>query len=104
MGMAFETYISFVKYKFSFLGSFYMKSCPNSPGVPIILIINGSINLLLCTVESVKKNINTKSDIIPKFQHFITALKIASTFGFFVCKCLKTEVTQNKIKIYARFY
>jgi len=63
-------------------GSVYAHDCPREPGIPVILIVNGSILLTLSIIEGVRRNINNESNIIPKLNIITTTLKIASTVAF----------------------
>ncbi|XP_054157401.1 uncharacterized protein LOC128955753 [Oppia nitens] len=66
------------------MGSVYIYDCPNSPGIPAILITHGAINMLISIIEGIKRRINSHSKIIKQFNSVLTLLKLASAVSFLI--------------------
>jgi hypothetical protein len=70
----------------------YLNQCPNSPGIPILLLMNGSFNVFFFVFVSIHYLIDKTHTL---FRGFLIFLGVVSIAGFFACKS-KTGSKMNR--------
>jgi len=62
------------------IGAMYLNDCTLRPGIPIILIINGSVGVLQSISESINKRLNSNSNERNGSQSAPVSTRVSSTF------------------------